>query len=148
MSDFSRGRDIQIQVVSIADDGSIQIENIGNPTSGNFNMDVTNERDNRLGEYEADTTQVYEGESGNLTFRVDSHVLNDIKMRIRNAARDKLRTPKFQIVRTIYVPEIASSKAYLYPNCVFGFSESISGKNDAVETTVEFMSGFAEEIEL
>lgn len=146
MADYARGRDIQIQVIQEDDAGNASVAVIGSPVSGSFNMDVTNERDDRLGEAESDTTQVYEGESGQLVFNVDSHELHNIQMRIRDAARDGLKTPKFDILRTVYIRETSTSKSLLYPNAVFNFSDDAGGKNDALRVTVEFMSGFAQEI--
>lgn len=146
MSDYARGRDVSIEMIATDETGSEIVLPVGNPTSATFQMDVTNERDNRLGEYEADTTQVYEGESGQLTFRKDSHVLEEIKTLIRNATRLRLPTPKFQIVRTIAVPEVGTSRTIRYPNVVMSFSTNASGKNDAVEESIDWMGGFAEEI--
>ena len=146
MADYARGRDVLIQSVMINDDGSREIIDIGYPVSADFAMDITTERDERLGQYESDTVAMYEGESGSMTFRMDSHVFLKIQNRIRNAARSRTGTPKFQILRTVYVPEILSSKTVRYPNVVFSISESVAGKTDAVEVTVEWISGFAEEL--
>lgn len=148
MADYARGRDVQIALVSAAAPGqAAAIVPIGSPMSASFNMDVTNERDNRLGEYEADTTQVLEGESGQLMFRRDSHVLEDIKRRIRAANTSRGKTPKFEVVRALYVPETGTTRTLVYPNCVFEMQQNVSGKNDGVEETINFMSGIAQEVE-
>lgn len=146
MSDFARGRDVSIELIGVDENGDEILLPVGNPTSATFAMELTNERDARLGEYESDTTQVYDGESGQLVFKKDSHVLEQIKSLIRNATKNRLPTPKFQIIRTINVPEIGTSRTVRYPNVVMGFSTNVSGKNDAVEETCDFMGGHAEDI--
>lgn len=148
MADYARGRDVSIASVLRATATSpATLLPLGSPVSATFNMDVTNERDERLGEYESDTTQTVQGESGSLVFRRDSHVLEDIKRIIREATRNRSKTPKFDITRAIYVPETGTTRVINYPNCVFEMQQNIAGKNDAIEETVNFMSGIAEEIE-
>lgn len=148
MSDYARGRDVQVAAVSAAAPGRpASIIPLGSPISASFNDDVTNERDNRLGEYESDTTQVLEGGSGQLMFRRDSHALEDVKRLIRESTLNRTKTPKFEITRAIYVPEIATTRTLVYPNCVFELQQNISGKNDAVEETVNFISGIPREID-
>lgn len=148
MADYARGRDVSIAAIQkqTATTPATLIP-LGSPVSATFNMDVTNERDERLGEYDSDTTQVVTGESGSMVFRRDSHVLEDVKRIIREAHKNRQKTPKFEITRAIYVPETGTTRVITYPNCVFEMQQNIAGKNDAIEETVNFLSGVAQEIE-
>ena len=147
---YARGSDltvIMLLTTTGADGEATQdVVNLGSPVSASFNMEVANERDDRLGQVISQTDQVYSGENVTLEYRRDSHEIDRIKAAIRNAQIQRLPPPKFEILRAIEDRNTGAVKTVRYTDLVASVSTSASGKNDAVTETLEMMGGKAEDL--
>lgn len=146
MSDYSRGRDLDVQTVGFDEQGRPAVLSLGNPVSSTFAPNVETARDERLGEDTSDTVGTYDGESGTMTFRNDNHSYQEIMRRWRAAKAVRGKTPKYQIVRTLYSRESGTSSTLVYPDVIFTPSESAGGKNEAIEISMDWISGDAYEV--
>lgn len=146
MSDYARGRDVEIRLIQTNDAGQSEILVIGSPKSATFSPNDTVERDPRLGVIQSPIVKDTDGMDFTMVFYRDNHVLQELQQREFNARRNRERTPEYRILRTVFVPEVGTSKTLLYEKVKFSFSESISGRADAKEITIEGMCHLPTEV--
>lgn len=142
MSNYARGRDVQIFCTVTDSNGQETLLTLGSPVSATFNMESTEGFDQRLGQAESDTEQVITGTSGNIVLKRDTHIIDTITQLLFDAARNRTKTPKFTINRLVFIPETNTTKTLSYPNCVFKINSDNGGREDALQDTIDWMGGF------
>lgn len=143
MAEAARGRDATIQVI---DNETGDLVAVGNPDSFEARLSGEMGRDERLGEVEPDTTERLDGCEGTMTFKADNPILDELTQRKIENHKTTRRRYRINILETIYYPETAATKTYMYPDCVWMPSKSVGGRNDHITTQIEWQSKLRQEV--